>query len=294
MTPQQIYAVMVLCARDVDVIWHNLAVPVTGNPQLPAAPANTASGCSYITAANWTALAQLRCDDQIISRGENVYYGLVLRCDKAVGPFSAGDHMVAVRGTMDQQEWENNALALFPRPAPGGVGSVGAGFWDVYDSMTLRDLAGGNERSPPAAAIAALVGAGPGKLWVAGHSLGAALATYLTADLQAALAGSAIELDPYFFASPKPGTADYTQHYQMTVSAYTLVNYSLDIVPLVPPEFLGYAALNGGGPTHDVHLIAPLSPGALTPPLPPQNHSPVGYARMLDPGNAAAAALPAP
>jgi hypothetical protein len=287
MTPFETYAVMVLCARDVDVIWHNLGAP-QGNPALPAA--GTAD-YAYITDAYWTALAQLRCDDQIISKSDNVYYGLLLRCHTAVGPFAVGDHLVAIRGTMNQQEWANDALAILPRPSPSGFGQVGAGFWDIYDSMTLNDLAGGDERSPVAGAIAAAVAAQPGRVFVAGHSLGAALATYLTADLQVAL-GAGAALEPYFFASPKTGTADYVRHYQMTVSAYTLVNYAIDLVPMVPPDVLGYASLNAGGPTHDVHTIAPLSPGAIMPPFAAQNHSPVGYARMLDPANVLARQLP--
>src|SRR5579872_3074539 len=153
MTPFETYAVMVLCARDVDVIWHNLAAP-QGNPALPAAGA---ADFAYVTDATWTALAQLRCDDQIFSKSDNVYYGLLLRCHTASGPFAVGDYLVAIRGTMDQQEWANDALAILPRPAPGGVGQVGTGFWDIYDSMTLNDLDGGAERSPAAGAIGAMV-----------------------------------------------------------------------------------------------------------------------------------------
>lgn len=281
MTPFETYAVMVLCARDVDVIWHNLAAP-GGNPVLPAAGT---PDYAYITGATWTALAQLRCDDQIISKSDNVYYGLVLRCHTASDPFAVGDYLVAVRGTMNQQEWANDALAVLPRPAPSGFGQVGTGFWDIYDSMTLNDLGGGNERSPVAGAIAAMVKAAPGRVLVVGHSLGAALATYLTADLQAALGDGAPPLEPYFFASPKTGTADYVNYYQRTVSAYTLVNYAIDLVPMVPPDMLGYAALNAGGPFHDVHTISAFSKGALMPPDAAHNHSPVGYARMLDPNN---------
>jgi hypothetical protein len=261
---------------------------------LPAAPANAADGCSYLTAATFTAIAQLRCDDQIFSKSDNVYYGLLLRCHTACDPFAVGDYLVAIRGTMDTQEWANNALAILPTQSPRGPGQVGSGFWDIYDSMTLSDLAGGAGKSPPADAIAAIVKAHPGKLFVTGHSLGAALATYLTADLQTVLAAAGVVMDPYFFASPMTGTGDYVQHYQMTVSAYSLVNYAIDLVPMVPPAALGYAWLNAGGPTHDVHTISALSPGALIPPFPAQNHSPVAYARMLDPANAVAHALPAP
>ncbi len=142
------------------------------------------------------------------------------------------------------------------------------------------------------ARVKAAAGAGPAKLFVCGHSLGAALATYLAADLEAALKGSAVELDPYFFASPRPGTSDFALNYQNTVSAYSLANYAGDMVPNLPtvPPF---QALNGGGPTHDVHLIPLNDPNA--PPFNlANNHSPVSYARMLDPTNPVAMALPIP
>ncbi|HEY3800165.1 MAG TPA: hypothetical protein VGL58_17600 [Caulobacteraceae bacterium] len=294
MTPYQIYAVMVLCARDVDVIWHVLdaAGNQGGNPALP--PAGT-PGLGYVTAASFDALAQLRCDDTIISKGNNVYYGLVLRCHTATAPFVPGDYLVAVRGTMDTEEWFNDALALLPRNSPRGPGQVGEGFWDIYDTMTLNDLAGGGAQANVAPAIAAMVAARPGKVWVVGHSLGAALATYLAADLQPALkaAAPAVEMDPYFFASPKTGTGDYVANYQRTIATYSLVNYAVDVVPMVPPDLLGYSALNGGGPSHDVHIISYPTAGGLPNSL-ANNHSPVGYARMLDPANAIAAALPAP
>lgn len=288
------YAVLVLCAGDVDAIWHDLPAPNTGNPVLPAPnPAKYA----YVTTQYWAALAQLRCDDQFVSKGENVYYGLLLRCHTALAPFKVGDYLVAVRGTMDGDEWQDDAMSILKTPAqPGWQGQVGDGFWGVYASMTLNDLGGGNAKADAAAAIAAFVRAAPGKVYVAGHSLGAALATYLAADLQAALKAQGLGVeadgfDPYFFASPKTGTQDFVTDYQAKVNTYTLVNYMIDLVPAVPPDFAGFCALNGGGPTHDVHLIAPLSPGAAQPPTVQNNHSPVNYARMLDGTNAAARTL---
>jgi hypothetical protein len=147
MTAYQDYAVMVLCANDVDVIWHDLTDPnKTGNPTLPAADPTK---YAYVTDEYWTALAQLRCNDLFLSGGLNVYYGLLLRCIKAVGPCQVGDYLVAVRGTMDDLEWLNDAIALVKVNAPQGwQGSVGDGFWAVYRSMTLNDLgaARGNRR----------------------------------------------------------------------------------------------------------------------------------------------------
>lgn len=290
MTRYQEYAVMVLCAADVDTIWHGLTPGVTGNPALPAA---AAPGLAYVTAEYWDALAQLRCNDLFLLNQDHVYYGLVLRCKKAVGPCEPGDYLVAVRGTMDTQEWLNNVVALLQVRAPGWQGSVGDGFWAVYQSMTLNDLDGGNERSSPAQAIAAMVKDKPGKVFLTGHSLGAALSTYLAGDLVDALRTVAPEVVfyPYFFASPRTGTQDFVDDYQRRVAYYTLVNYAVDVVPAVPPALLGFKSLNAGGPYHDVHTIPYPSPGGLSPPNPKNAHSPIGYARMLDPANPQALAL---
>ncbi|MFI4933397.1 MAG: hypothetical protein ACHP7N_02155 [Caulobacterales bacterium] len=284
------YAVLVLCAGDVDAIWHDLNPPTVAQVALPAP---NGAKYAYVTTAYWTALAQLRCDDQFFVKGENCYYGLLLRCHTAFAQFQVGDYLVAVRGTMSQQEWVNDAWAVVKMPAPPWTGQVGEGFWRVYQTMTLNDLDGGNGRATPSAAIAAIVQAAPGRVFVTGHSLGAALATYLAADLQDALAAAApnVAFNPYFFASPKPGTQDFVDDYQAKVATYTLVNYAIDMVPAVPPDLLGFCSLNGGGPSHDVHTIPPLTPGAAMPPTVQNNHSPVNYARMLDPANSAAKAL---
>ena len=282
------YAVLVLCAGDVDQIWHNLG----GGAANPVLPPAGAPKMAYITAQYWDALGQMRCDDIYVLKQQNCYYGLLLRCKAAVGPFKPGDYLVAVRGTMNPLEWANDATAEIPDYQPPIVGGLATGFWKVYTTMTFNDMAGGNANPQPAAAIAAIVKAHPtGRVFVTGHSLGAAIATYLTADLRAQL-GPATDLQPYFFASPKVGTQDYCYNYQQSVPAYTLVNFAADLVPMLPssPPFV---ALNGGGPTHDVHTIARNTPDA--PPFPQldlgKNHSPAYYALMLDPANAVARAL---
>lgn len=285
-TELETYAVMVICAGDADAIWHEIKA-AGGQPALK--PAGTA-GIGYLDADHWQAVAQLRCDDLIIDKGLNCYYGLFLRCIKAFGPFSVGDYLVAVRGTMDGLEWVNDILAIIPVSVPHGVGAVGTGFWEVYASMTLNDMAGAKLSDIPAQEIVNRVKQAPGKLFVTGHSLGAALATYLTADLQMALRGSPIPLAPYFFASPRVGSPDYVNNYQMTVSAYTLVNYAADLVPAVPPSWL-FATLNGGGPSHDVHTLQQGAPGSLLPANVGNNHSPVGYALMCDLANPVARSL---
>jgi hypothetical protein len=225
----------------------------------------------------------------------NCYFGLLLRCTAAQPPFAVGDFMVAIRGTVTPLEWVDDGLSEIPRFGPPNIGGVGTGFWGLYTTMTFASMDGSNPQPNPAQVIVGKVrdpAGGARRLWVTGHSLGAALATYLTADIQALLAANpGIELKPYFFASPRPGTQDFADNYQSTIACYDLVNYVADLVPNVPstPPFY---TLNGGGPTHNVHIIARGLPGAPGPADPftsiANNHSPVTYARMLDPNNATA------
>ena len=290
MSPFDDYAILVLCAGDVDAIWGAMkyANNPNGNPVLP----NPGAPCTaYVTTQYWDVLGQIRCDDLFFFDQQNCYYGLFLRCKAAFGPFKVGNYLVAVRGTMSPLEWANDALAVLPDTPSGIKGAVGTGFWDVYGTMTFGDMANANPRPQAAKEIASIIKAAPAPVFVTGHSLGAALATYLTRDLFAQFAGTPIQVMPYFFASPNVGTQDYVDYYQQAVGAYTLVNFALDLVPKLPNS--PFVPLNGGGPTHDVHIIPYNSPGA--PPFPPidpiYNHNTAYYAHMLDPTNAMAAKL---
>jgi hypothetical protein len=297
MEPNATYAVIVLCARDCEKIYQVLdnANDPGGNPTLPAAPDNT---FGYVTSESFTALGQLRCDDDFLHDDLNCCFGLLLICTAAFHPFAVGDFLVLVRGTANPIEWLDDALSEFPNYLTGNVGGVGAGFWGLYSTMSFADMDGSNVRANAAQAVVAQVkdpGGEARRLWVGAASLGAALATYLTADLQKQLPGTNVELKPYFFASSKTGTKDYVDNYQATVPAYDLVNYIADVVPFLPstPPFY---PLNAGGSTHNVHIIPKGLPGEPPPsPNPITNivhrHSPVAYARMLDPTNPVAQRL---
>ena len=196
---------------------------------------------------------------------------------------------------MDKLEWLNDASALEMMSAsPGVKGQVGVGFWKIYQSMAYGNLAGVMENGDVAARIAALAAGGAyPNVFVCGHSLGAALATYLAYDLNAALGDQAGRLRPYFFASPMTGTSDWVNWYQRQLVRYALSNYALNFVPKVPPDG---ATLNPGGIDHNVHIIEARAPGALdTGAFAPfdwtENHSPIGYALMLDGTNPVACSI---
>ena len=76
---------------------------------------------------------------------------------------------------------------------------------------------------------------------VVGHSLGSALATYLTLDL--ARGGLRDRVSACLFASPHAGNQAFVDLFDRTIADYRLFNYILDIVPRVPLG-LGYTPLS--------------------------------------------------
>ena len=187
-------------------------------------------------AGNWHVLGYLTAMDCLFRRGrtvalsETVCYGYLAQ--EIANP---NVYVVAVRGTKGILEWVEDAKFL-PTPHPV-AGLVESGFYSIYSGMEYRPI-GAAQAQPAAQAIAAAIG--QGELIVIGHSMGSALATYLTFDL-AALLGTRVQ--GYFFASPRPGNAVFAKAFDERVATYTVYNYELDIVPQVPLG-LGYTDLS--------------------------------------------------
>src|SRR6185437_5634308 len=123
-----------------------------------------------------------------------VFYGWLLRHQVSPGTF-----LCLIRGTKDLIEWAEDAEGV-PVEAPGVPGKVEQGFHGIYTSMRLRHPGGSD--MPLVSAIEAIVGLGT--VTVAGHSLGAALATYLAADL-ADTARLGDRVTARIYCSPRPG-----------------------------------------------------------------------------------------
>jgi len=159
-----------------------------------------------------------------ISLDTTVFYGYLAR-SKA----DPNSYLVAVRGTSSFAEWVIDA-DFVPIPHPGLPGAtVERGFWSVYDSMQLIGLDGKILDAKAAAGIAAIVGAGTAT--IAGHSLGAAVATYLSFDVAKLLGDRA---SACLFCSPRSGGRVWTTAYDAAVANYRLITYALDVVPYVP------------------------------------------------------------
>ncbi|MEO8810728.1 MAG: lipase family protein [Rhodanobacter sp.] len=167
---------------------------------------------------------------QKLQLGDASYYGFV-----AVDKNDAKNVIAVVRGTEAPVEWlENFEGLLIDRPA---VGWVEQGFDSIYGSMTYVALNGAPAAAaaiPGAAAIAGALAAGV-TVTVIGHSLGAALASYLMLDL-ATVPGRSYRVEGSLFACPRAGSRDFVQRVDDAVEAYRVYNYMRDLVPHVPPS----------------------------------------------------------
>ena len=300
------FAYMVLCACDATTLFD--AIRATGNqgadPQLPTTPvpADPKFGYSYLTTERWTPVGQLRADDILITESGNCYFGAVLTCKTTFGPFQVGDVLVAIKGTSDPAEWVDDGASLFPTDGEAGeLGDVALGFWRLYKTLTLADWADGSKTQGLIDALIGLTSAprfnpAVNRLYIVGHSLGSALATYLTYDVVDRLdAEQAALVAPYFFASPKTGTTAMVQNYAKKVPFYNLVNYVNDLVPMLPFAIEGYSDLLNLGAHQNAIVLRPPEPSPTPPPNfldVKSNHSAVLYAKFLDPTNSEAQRRP--
>lgn len=159
---------------------------------------------------------------------QRVFYGLLLQSKADSSQFA-----VVIRGTSGKVEWGEDMLGL-PKMSrwPGRVES---GFQGIYDSFAFR-VPGASE-IPLIGAIASIVG--QGRLAVAGHSLGSALATYLAYELSSALSGrQALRV----WASPHPGDSAFVGAVAAAIPDHVHYRNPDDMVPRVPIA-LGYEHL---------------------------------------------------
>lgn len=161
---------------------------------------------------------------------DNVCYGFLAESSARPGAFVA-----VIRGTDGILEWVEDG-EFVPVRCPAG-GMVEQGFWSLYQTLRLRTA---GQMGDLVAGITAAVGSA-GTLMVVAHSLGSALATYLTMDLaDPARLGSRVSA--CLFASPQTGDSAFVERFDRSVANYRLYNYELDVVPRVP-RGLGYATL---------------------------------------------------
>lgn len=180
-----------------------------------------------LSGLGWALLGHLTAKDCFfrigpIALGEVVNYGFLAQ--STVDP---SQYVAVIRGTDGMVEWAEDAEFLAQAHKSGGT--VEQGFWGVYSSLVYTPL---GQPGPLPAYLGLGRAIGPdGRLTVVGHSLGAAIATYLTYDLAEQIAA---RVAGRFFASPKPGNGAFGKAFDALVCDYQLWNYARDVVPDLP------------------------------------------------------------
>ncbi len=151
-----------------------------------------------------------------------VCYGYVARRDP-------GEYIAVIRGTHGLLEWADDLDFLMTEHPNPNAGLVDKGFWSIYKTMLFHPLNGGGPLSA-SQGLHNLNLPTDASFMVLGHSLGSALATYLTLDL--ALLGMAAK--GCFFASPRTGNQRFVDFFEGMNINYDLWNYVQDKVPTVP------------------------------------------------------------
>jgi len=157
--------------------------------------------------------------------GDIVTFGFL-----AVSP--AKELVAAIRGTDTILEWVHDASFLMvPSPIAGAHGLTEDGFTGVYKSLRIGRATGSAGVKDSIKGY--LDNGTASSVTVCGHSLGGALATYLTLDV--ALNTSCRAPVSYTYASPRTGDHGFAGCYNAAVAtSYRIVN-RLDLVPKLPP-----------------------------------------------------------
>lgn len=133
------------------------------------------------------------------------------------------DVMVVFRGTVTEAEWQADAFMVqtnYDPPGTSGRGKVHVGFYQTFLSCSGQILDGLKPY---------LTGH---TIYVAGHSLGAALAVLLASYLK--LTNKNIPVSMYNFGCPRVGNPDFVNQYNSLIQSSWRVVNKYDPVPKIP------------------------------------------------------------
>jgi hypothetical protein len=145
--------------------------------------------------------------------------------------------VVAFRGT-DSHSWYNWIENMrywrteFQIPYPEAAGAlVHTGFFMSYNASSLAPNI--------TIAVRELVKQHPGKpLYVAGHSMGAAMAHICAIDLRFTI--NLTDVRVYTYGSPRVGNTIFEEFFKKIVTESVRVTHNRDIVPSVPLQIMGF------------------------------------------------------
>lgn len=191
---------------------------------------------TFAPPAGYNLVSKVYADDITDDSSDFKVFGFIAR--------SNNDVVVAIRGTEGVLEWIGDfelALGRFPF---ANAGNVEQGFNGFYSSFHTAP----NNTSPRVvdALTDLIAGGGVKTLRITGHSLGSALATMLALDV----AANAVFTTPvvYTFASPRVGDKVFAGTYDSLIETSWRIANVNDIVPLLPPQFVGYVHVDAEYP----------------------------------------------
>jgi triacylglycerol lipase len=171
----------------------------------------------------WSVVTDVTAIDRVARKTEPEFFGLVVQSavDSSV--------LIAIRGTDTLLEWVIDA-EFKPTAFPGlaAAGKVEDGFCSVYSTLTCVSTGA----SVPSFVTSLPTGT---KLTIAGHSLGAAVATLLAAEVAATVPG--IDLTLYTYASPRVGDSTFAGFCTAHIPVHFRIVNRPDLVPKLPPAY---------------------------------------------------------
>ncbi len=199
----------------------SLTPPIPSKPGLPP---------------GWRLAGYIVVEDQVMFFKEKSSFGYAIR-DATGTQFG-----LVIRGTEGTLEWIEDVEAVQTGfiVGPKNYGNVEDGFLQEYNNLSVYDPATGQNIGKLPAWLATLPAAA--SVVVAGHSLGAAVATL--AGAQTAIQGNSTRI--YSFASPQVGDSQFAAVFEgLALDHYRIYNLH-DLVPKVPSPSLGYYAVDTG------------------------------------------------
>ncbi|MGA9379245.1 MAG: lipase family protein, partial [Phormidium sp.] len=149
----------------------------------------------------------------------SVYYGFLLSSPKV--------NILMFRGTQRQFEWLEDLLAIqdnYVHPVNGKtIGKVHSGIYNFYRVKLAKSVK---------EAVKSLDPKKP--LFIAGHSLGAALATFAAIDLALYFPKLQPSLQVYTYAGPRLGNREFVEAHSELISNHYRVTNLADMIPMLP------------------------------------------------------------
>ena len=195
---------------------------------------SNAAYCDAAAISAWDCKPCLQADPNF--RATKVIQGKTGGTQVFIGsvPQPTGDIVVSFRGSSNFANWMKNLdfpkTTAYPKCAPGC--KVHEGFWSAWEEIAAEVLAEVERlaKLQPSA-----------RIFVTGHSLGAALAALCAADLGAAEHSLGYPIEGvYSYGQPRTGNTDFANFYQRGEHVSWRITHWRDIVPNLPLKAMGF------------------------------------------------------